>query len=341
MIWTVQALAERLGIPFRGNGDHTLVRVSSLAAADRQSLAFLARAAFKSQLADTAAGAVIVAPEYADSAPCAILLSDNPYATYARAAQLLHPAPEFPPGAQKGSVVDPSAVLAAGVHVGANAVVSEGASIGEGSVIGAGTVVGPHARIGARCRLAPNVTVTHDCVLGDRCRVQAGAVIGSDGFGFARDGEDWIAIPQTGRVLIGDDVEIGANTTIDRGSLEDTVIGNGAILDNQIQIAHNVRIGDHTAIAGCVGVAGSTHIGRRCTIGGAASIIGHLEIADDVNITAMSLVTKSITLPGTYSSGIPLQSNSDWRKSVVRFRQLDQLTRRVRDLESKTDNTES
>jgi len=341
VIWTVEALAERLGVAFRGDGGHGLVRVSSLSAADQQSLAFLSRPAFVSQLAETRAGAVILSPEHVADAPCAVLLSDNPYATYARAAQLLHPPREMPPGLQPGARVDPAAEVAAGAHVAANAVVEAGASVGEGAVIGPGAVIGHRATIGADTRVGANVLVAEDCALGARCRVQAGAVIGSDGFGFARDGDDWIAIPQTGRVLIGNGVEIGANTTIDRGSLDDTVIGDGVILDNQIQIAHNVRIGDHTAMAGCVGVAGSAVIGERCTVGGAAVILGHLEIADDVHITAMSLVTKSITLPGTYSSGTPLQSNAEWRRSAARFRQLDTLARRVTDLESKSNDTES
>jgi UDP-3-O-[3-hydroxymyristoyl] glucosamine N-acyltransferase len=341
VIWTVQALAERLGVPFRGDGGHSLVRVSSLGAADRQSLTFLSRSAFNEQLTETAAGAVILSPDLADAAPCAVLLSDNPYATYARAAQLLHPPMEMPSGIQPGAHVDPGAEVDAEAHVAANAVIAAGARIGAGAIVGAGASVGPRAVVGSGSRLGPNSVLAHDCVIGARCRVQPGAVIGGDGFGFARDGDEWIAIPQTGCVLVGDDVEIGANTTIDRGSLEDTVVGNGVILDNQIQIAHNVRIGDHTAMAGCVGVAGSARIGRRCTVGGAAVILGHLEVCDDVHITAMSLVTKSITLPGTYSSGTPLQSNADWRRNAARFRQLDQLARRVADLESKSDNEES
>jgi len=340
VIWTVQTLAERLGVPFRGDGGQSLVRVSSLAAADHQSLTFLSRSAFNEQLAETAAGAVILSPDLAGAAPCAVLLSNNPYATYARAAQLLHPPMEMAPGIQPGAHVDTGAEVDPRAHVGANAVVGAGARIGAGAIIGAGASVGPRAVVGEGSRLGANSVLAHDCVLGARCRVQPGAVIGSDGFGFARDGDEWIAIPQTGRVIVGDDVEIGANTTIDRGSLEDTVLGDGVILDNQIQIAHNVRIGDHTAMAGCVGVAGSARIGRRCTVGGAAVILGHLEVCDDVHVTAMSLVTKSITLPGTYSSGTPLQSNADWRRSAARFRQLDQLARRVADLEKKPDDKE-
>lgn len=341
MIWTIQALAERLGVPFRGEGDHTLVRVSSLAAADHQSLAFLSRSNFLAQLADTRAGAVIVASENADRAPCSVLISDNPYATYARAAQLLHPPREMPAGIHPTALVDPDAELGRNVHVGPHAVVEAGARIADEVIVGVGVLVERDARIGTQTRLGAGVVVAHGCCMGGRCHVQPGAVIGSDGFGFAQDDGQWIAIPQVGSVIIGDDVEIGANTTIDRGSLDDTVIGNDVILDNQIQIAHNVRIGDHTAMAGCVGVAGSARVGRRCTVGGAAVILGHLEIVDDVHITAMSLVTKSITLPGTYSSGTPLELNADWRRNAARFRQLDRLTRRVADLEKKLNERQS
>jgi len=339
--WTVQGLAERLGVPFRGDGERTLVRVASLAAADAESLAFLSRSRFLPQLGETRAGAVILAAEHAAAAPCPVLIADNPYATYARAAQLLHPPPATEAGVHASAQVHPGAAVATDAQVGPHAVIGDGAEIGAGAVIGAGTIVEPGARIGAGTRLGPNVVVAHGCRLGARCRVQPGAVIGSDGFGFAEDGEEWIAIPQIGRVVIGDDVEIGANTTIDRGSLEDTVIGDGVILDNQIQIAHNVRVGDHTAMAGCVGVAGSAHIGRRCTIGGAAVVLGHLEIVDDVHITAMSLVTRSITLAGTYSSGTPLEANPDWRRNAARFRQLDRLVRRVEALERGPGGNES
>lgn len=333
MIWTVQRLAERLGVPFRGDGSQALVRVSSLAAADPQSLAFLSRSGFLSQLAGTRAGAVIVTEAHADGAPCSVLLSDNPYATYARAAQLLHPPPERPAGVHPSALIDEGVALGRDVHVGANAVIESQARIGDGAVIGAGSQIGHGAAVGEGTRLGPNVVLAEGCRIGARGRVQPGAIIGSDGFGFARDGDEWVAIPQIGCVIIGDDVEVGANTTIDRGSLEDTVLGDNVILDNQIQIAHNVRVGDHTAMAGCVGVAGSAHIGRRCTIGGAAVVLGHLEIVDDVHITAMSLVTKSITLSGTYSSGTPLEANADWRRNAARFRQLDRLARRVADLE--------
>lgn len=341
MAWTVRTLAEELHLRYEGDGERELVRVAPLDRAAGDCLAFVSRPAFLGQLAGCAAGAVIVAPEHADRVHGTALLADNPYAAYARAAQLLHPLPAVAAGIDPAASVDPAARVGAEVHVAPQAVVETGAEIGEGGVIGAGAVIGAHARVGPGARIGPGVVIGNECVLGARCIVQAGTIVGSDGFGYAHDGEAWVRIPQIGRVIIGDDVEIGANTTIDRGALDDTVIGNGVILDNQIQVAHNVRIGDHTAIAGCVGIAGSAVIGRRCTIGGAASILGHLEIADDVHLTATSLVTRSITEPGTYSSGVPLETNARWRRNAARFRQLDTLARRVDALERRDDGKRS
>ena len=332
MAWTVSTLAERLGLRFEGDGARAIRRVASLQSAGPDALTFVSRAAFIEALGRTGAGAVIVAPEHADRAPCAVLVSSNPYAAYARAAQLLHPEASAP-GIDPGASVDGAARIGADVRIGARAVVQADARIGDGAVIGPGAFVGRGARVGAGSYLGPNVIIAHECELGARCRVQPGAVIGSDGFGYARDGNEWVRIPQIGRVVIGDDVDIGANTTIDRGALDDTVIEDGVKLDNLIQIAHNVRIGAHTAMAGCTGVAGSAVIGRRCTIGGAASILGHLEIVDDVHLSPLSFVTKSITLPGSYSSGMPIEPTTDWRRSVARLRQLDALARRVTHLE--------
>lgn len=335
MSWTVRTLADALGIPYAGDGERSLRRVASVEAAGADCLTFVSRPAFLDRLADSAAGAVILAPAHAGRAPCAVLLADDPYAAYARAAQLLHPLPDMPAGVDSSATVAASARIAEDAHIGPQAIVEEDAEIAVGAVIEAGAFVGRGAVIGPDARVAPRVVVCAECRIGARVRIQPGAVVGSDGFGYARAREGWLRIPQIGRVVIGDDVEIGANTTIDRGTLDDTVIGDGVILDNQIQIAHNVRIGDHTAMAGCVGVAGSAVIGRNCTVGGAAVILGHLEITDDVHITAMSLVSKSITLAGTYSSGTPLETNADWRRNAARFRQLDALSRRVSALEKK------
>ena len=332
MTWTVHTLAERLGLEYVGEGDTPLVRVASLESAQADCVTFVSRSEFVEQLAGTQAGVVILAREHAGRSPCAAILSDNPYAAYARAAQLLHPESR-PSGISPRACVDASARLGADVYVGPGAVVEAGAEIGARTAIEAGAYVGAGARVGADVRLGARAVLAHGCRLGDRCRVQPGAVIGGDGFGYARDGEEWVRIPQVGAVLIGNDVDIGANTTIDRGALDDTIIEDGVKLDNLIQIAHNVRIGAHTAMAGCTGVAGSAVIGRRCTIGGAASILGHLQIADDVHLAPLSYVTKSITLAGAYASGIPLESVADWRRNVARFHQLDALARRLARLE--------
>lgn len=334
MAWRVADLAARLGLSYQGDGSRVVTRVASLEGASRDCLSFVARAAMLAALERTQAGAVIVAPEHAARVATAALLAKNPYAAYARAAQLLHPQASAPSGTDPTAVVAASAEVAECAYVGPYAVVESGARIERGAVIEAGAYVGRDTRIGACTRMGPRTVVRHECSIGSRCRLQSGTVIGADGFGFARDGEEWVRIPQLGRVLIGDDVDVGANTTIDRGALDDTVIGDGVVMDNLIQIAHNVRVGDYTAMAGCVGVAGSAVIGRRCAIGGGVGILGHLEIADDVQVTAMSLVHKSITLPGTYSSGLPIEANTEWRRNAARFRNLDGMARRLNRVEA-------
>jgi UDP-3-O-[3-hydroxymyristoyl] glucosamine N-acyltransferase len=336
--WTVQGLAERLGLEYHGEGSATLARAASLEAAGPDALGFFVPGTARGRLAATRAGAVVVCADDVMAAPCACLVSDEPYLHFARASQLLHPLPAVEPGIAPGATVASDASIDDRAQVANGAIVEAGARIEAGAVIGPACVIGANAWIGADTRLGARTVVGDRCVLGRRCIVQPGAVIGSDGFGFARDGDGWVRIPHIGRVVIGDDVAIGANTTIDRGTSDDTVIADGVILDNQIQIAHNVRIGRGTAMAGCVGVAGSAVIGARCTIGGAAAILGHLEIVDDVHITAMSMVSKSITLAGTWSSGVPLEPNRDWRRNAARFRQLDSLARRINALEK--DRTE-
>jgi UDP-3-O-[3-hydroxymyristoyl] glucosamine N-acyltransferase len=339
--WTLGTLAERLGCDFEGEAGRVLTHAASLESADPAALSFLVPGAARARLAATRAGAVLVAPADREAAPGAILLTDRPYLDYARAAQLLHPRRPPRPGIAAGAAVAASAHVAPDAEVAANAVVDEDAVVAAGSVIGAGAVLGRASEIGAGTRLGARTVVAEGCRIGQRGMVQPGAVIGSDGFGYAAADPGWVHIPQVGGVWIGDDVAIGANTTIDRGASDDTVIADGVILDNQIQIAHNVRIGAHTAMAGCVGVAGSAVVGERCTIAGAAVILGHLEVADDVHITALSLVSKSITLAGTYSSGVPLEPNADWRRNAARFRQLDRLARRVVALEKHQAGTQA
>lgn len=335
MSLTIREIAERVGAQLVGEGSTRISRVAPLPSAGTDAITFLVSARYKAHLRSSSAGAIILSAELAKDCPVTALVSDNPYATFARVAQLLHPLK-----AVSGSV-HPTAVVADGAEVhptvslAAHAVIDVGARISARCMIGAGCYVGKHVVLGTDCRLSPKVTLCDHTQLGARVVMQPGAVIGSDGFGYANDEGRWLKIPQLGRVVVEDDVEIGANTTIDRGTLDDTYIERGVIVDNQVQIAHNVRIGAFTAIAGCVGIAGSTTVGRNCTVAGAVGIVGHIKIADNVHITAMSLVTKSITKAGRYSSGLPLQANTHWRKNTVRFGHLDDLARRLSAVEKK------
>lgn len=326
----LRQLADSLGLTLRGNGDLEIDALAPVSSAGPSHLTFVVGRRYLKALCTTSAGAVIVPAELADDAPCSSLISDNPYLSYARASQLLYPEPLEKPGVAASALVAKTASLGDGVTIAANAVVEEGVTIGAGTFIGVGVHVGRNSSIGGHCVIKSHVTIAHDCVLGDRCRLQPGAVIGSDGFGYAPDKSGWVAIRQVGRVVIGDDVEIGANTTIDRGALADTVIEDGVILDNQIQIGHNVRLGKMTAIAACVGIAGSTTVGERCTIGGKSAIVGHLSIADNVHLTATSFVVRSITEPGSYSSGMPLQKTSLWRRTYSRLGRLEELARAIK-----------
>lgn len=335
MALTLQELADRVDAELRGSGQIRITGVCTLHNGKPDSISFLANRAYKRYLADTRAAAVILRPEDADGCPVPVLMSDNPYLTYARVAALLAPGDPVSPGVHPSAVVADDAVIGEAVRIGPHAVIESGAHVGDRAVIGAGCVIGARTVIGADSQLLANVTVLHDCRVGERALFHPGVVVGADGFGIANDGGRWTKVPQLGRVLIGDDVELGANTTVDRGAIEDTVIEDGVKIDNQVQVAHNVRIGAHTAIAGCTGIAGSVTIGRHCAIGGGVGITGHLEITDGVHITAMALVTKSIDEPGVYSSGTPLQPNDQWHKNYARFRKLDDMARRLRALEKK------
>jgi UDP-3-O-[3-hydroxymyristoyl] glucosamine N-acyltransferase len=317
-----------LGVTLRRASLHRVARGERPGA-----LSFLADARHQRFLAGTAATAVILEAASAADCPVAVLLSDNPRAAYARIAAWLNPEPPPLAGVHPRAVVEPGAVVAASAEIGAHALVQAGARVGERVLIGPGSVVGAGAEVGDDTRLVARVTLYRGVRIGRRGLVHAGVVIGSDGFGIAEDRDGWVKVPQLGGVVIGDDVEIGANTTIDRGAIGDTVIEDGVKLDNQIQVWHNVRIGAHTAIAGCVGISGSTTIGRRCMIGGAVGIAGHLEITDDVVVLGFSLVSSSITKPGTYSGGMPAIEAAGWRRIVARLRHLDELFDRVRLLE--------
>lgn len=326
-------IVAHLGGMIEGDGSVTVSRVASLSAAGEGELAFLASSKFHQQLHSTKASAVIVSPPYASETNLPRIVHPNPYAYYARVVALLNPPRQRPRGVHTSAVVH--SLVPVSSSVGENVVVGVDVLIGENVTIFPGCVIGDGVSIGNDSLIYPNVVVYRDCVIGQRAVIQAGAVIGGDGFGFAKDGERWIKIPQIGRVVIGDDVEIGANTSIDRGALDDTLIGNGVKLDNQIQIAHNVAIGDHSAMAGCVGVAGSTRIGRRCTVGGAGMIVGHLDLADDVHVSAGTMVTKSIRKPGQYTSIFPLESHDDWLRNAAQIKRLAKLSERVAELEKK------
>ncbi len=337
MAYTLQQLAERVGARVVGDPSRSISGVATLTHAQAGDITFLTNPRYRKFLEQTRAGAVILAEGDVALCPVDALVSRNPYLTYAHVAALFAPAPAGVAGIHPAATVSPDAQIAPDAVIGPNVVIEQGVQVGAGAIIGPGCVLEANVSIGAATRLVGNVTVYHSCRIGSRCLIHAGAVIGSDGFGFAPDRGTWVKVPQLGRVIIGDDVEIGANTSVDRGAIEDTVIEDGVKLDNQIQVAHNVKIGAHTAMAGCVGIAGSAVIGKHCAIGGGAGILGHLEIADGVTVTAMSLVTKSIKEPGVYSSGTPLDRSEQWHKNAVRFKQLDDMARRLRQLEKELD----
>lgn len=326
-------IVRRLGGELSGDAGIIIRQVATLEKAMPDTIAFLANERYLGQLKATRAGAVIVGQQLREQLDMPRIVTANPYAYFARVSALFNPLPENMAGIHPAAVVHPQAIVEAGVYVGPGAVIEAGAKVGKGSSIGASTCIGAGVELGEGGMIYPNVTVYHGCKLGKRVIIHAGAVIGADGFGIAMDEGRWLKVPQIGRVVIGDDVEIGANTTIDRGAIDDTVIEDGVKLDNQIQVGHNVRIGAHTAIAACVGIAGSSRIGRLCRIGGASGIAGHLTIADNVEISAHTLVTKSITEAGTYTGAYPFESNRDWRRNAASLRNLWELTARVRAME--------
>lgn len=338
--FTLAEIVGKLGGELIGDGSIVIRQVATLANAGEGYISFLANPKYRSQLAVTRASAVVVSAADQDLALVPRIVSSNPYAYYAKVAALLNPPCRAEVGIHPTAVVGSNVKIASDASIGPHVVLGDGVEVGAETLVGAGCSIGEGTRIGAQGRLYPGVTIYHRCLIGDRVIVHSGAVIGADGFGLANEQGRWLKIPQIGRVVIGNDVEIGANTTIDRGALDDTVVEDGVKLDNQIQIAHNVHIGAHTAMAGCVGVAGSTRIGRHCTVAGSAMIIGHLEIADRVNISVGTLVTKSISQPGTYTSSIPSQAHRDWLKNAAQLHHLTELAERVKQLEQKLSKME-
>jgi UDP-3-O-[3-hydroxymyristoyl] glucosamine N-acyltransferase len=331
---TLDEIVARLGGTVAGDGKIRVSGITTLDSAGPEHLSFLANPKYRGRLAHTRAAAVIVAPDAVGDCPTAAIVTSQPYLYFARVAQWLHPDLRPAVGIHPSAVVEGS--VSNGVSIGANVRIGSGATIGAGTIVEANCSIGADCVIGADSWLHAGVSIYSGCRIGERAIIHSGVVLGSDGFGFARESDgSWIKIPQHGRVVIGNDVEIGANTTIDRGALEDTVIEDGVKLDNQIQVGHNVHIGAHTAIAGCVGIAGSARIGSRCTVGGAAMILGHLEIADDVNISSGTMIAKSVTKAGSYTGWVPFLEHADWLKNFSRLRHLDAMAYKIRALEAR------
>ena len=330
---TVGELASRFAGEVRGNSSLEIRGVASLASAGAHDISYLAGKKYYAALAKTDAGAVILAAQDAAHFTRTCLVVDNPRLCFAKVSTFLNPHAPMEPGVHATAFVDARATVASSAYIGPCSVIEADAVVDDNVFVGAACYLGRRAHVGENSWLHAQVVISHDCIVGANCTIHPGVVIGGDGFGYVRDGERWLKIPQLGNVRIGDDVEIGANSTIDRGALDDTIIDNGVKLDNLMHIAHNVYVGKHTAMAAQVGIAGSTSIGSGCAIGGQAGIIDNLEIADNVQITAGSLVTSSINQAGVYSSSLKAQPAEKWKRNAARLSQLDGLTRRLRQLE--------
>lgn len=326
-------MAQRIGGEVYGDAECVITGIATLQKAQPGDITFLAHPRYRKYLNATTATAVILSAQDRAACPVAALVVDNPSIGYVHVAALFNPKPFAEQGIHPSACVHPSSRIHESAWIGPQCVIEGGVEIAADVTLGPGCIIGENTVIGQGSRLVARVTLCHGTHIGRRVLIHPGAVIGSDGFGLVNDGGAWLKVPQLGKVVIGDDVEIGANTTIDRGALNDTLLEEGVKLDNQIQVGHNVQIGAHTAIAGCVGIAGSTRIGKRCSIGGGVGVAGHLEIADDVHITGMSLVTKSISKPGVYSSSTPAEPNRLWYRNLARFRQLEDMARRLKALE--------
>ena len=335
MKYTLGELAKHVSGEVKGDASCEIESVGTLHRADNTQISFLTNTSYRKQLASSQAGAVIMSASDAEHCTINALISNNPYAAYAKIAALLSPDEKYPSGINSAAYVENDVTISSTASIAAGVVIESGVVISDFVRIGPGCVLQRNVKIGAHSVLTANVTVAAGCKIGERNLIHPGVVIGADGFGQAMDNGSWIKVPQLGGVVIGDDVEIGANTTIDRGAIEDTIIEDNVKLDNQIQVAHNVIIGAHTAIAGCTAIAGSTKIGKHCRIAGMVGIVGHLEIADNVTVTAKSLVSGSIKKAGVYSAGTPLEPSQQWRKNTIRFKQLDDMAKRLNKLEKK------
>lgn len=331
--WTLAALADATQTTVHGNADKTIQAVASIEQAQAHELSYIRDRKYFNLLNTSKAGALILTADLAAQYQGNALISKNPYLTYARIVTLFNPLHRPAAGIHPSAVIAEEVSLGADVHIGANVVLESGVTVGAGTVISAGCYLGRNVQLGAQSLLYPKVMLYSDTEIGERAIIHSGAVIGADGFGFVPESTGWYKIPQIGKVILGNDVEIGANTCIDRAAMGSTRLGDGVKLDNLIHIAHNVQIGDHTVIAACTCIAGSAKIGSHCQISGMCSIAGHLVIADRVTITGTSFVINSITEPGVYSSGVTVEEHGLWRKNAVRFRQLDQMARRLASLE--------
>ncbi|SMY18065.1 UDP-3-O-(3-hydroxymyristoyl)glucosamine N-acyltransferase [Photobacterium aquimaris] len=330
---TLAELANKLGAELRGDGTVEIHSIASMGKAASGQITFLSDSKYRQQLIECQADAVMLREADVEFFHGNMLVVKDPYLCYALVAQLLDTTPVAATDIAPSAYVDSTATLGCNVAIGHNAVIEAGVQLGDNVQIGAGCFIGKNAIIGDNTKLWANVTIYHDVVLGSQCLVQSSTVIGADGFGYANDKGEWVKIPQLGSVCIGDRVEIGACTTIDRGALEDTIIADNVIIDNQMQIAHNVQIGYGTAMAGGTIVAGSTTIGKYCIIGGASVLNGHIKIADGVTITGMGMVMRSIEDKGMYSSGIPLQPNKEWRRTATRVHRIDEMNKRLKAVE--------
>ena len=334
-IYTLKELAEILAAEYRGDANCSIVGIGALDKAEAGEISFLNHPRYYKYLTSTKAAAVILTPEDVEKYPGNSIIVADPYLAHAKISALFNDAPKSTPGIHETAIIGEDCEIGSDVAIGPYSVIGNRVKIGDNVRIDAGSVVSDDVIIGEKTRLYPRVVLYHKVKVGKRSLLHSGVVVGSDGFGNANEKGVWHKIYQLGTTIIGNDVEIGANTTIDRGAIGDTVIEDGVKLDNQIQIGHNVHIGAHTAIAGCVGIAGSTKIGRHCMIGGHVGIVGHIEITDGVIITGKSAIGKSITKPGMYSSGIPAMSHRAWGRVLVRMTQLEKIVNRLNALEKK------
>ncbi|MDH4041177.1 MAG: UDP-3-O-(3-hydroxymyristoyl)glucosamine N-acyltransferase [Gammaproteobacteria bacterium] len=339
-MYSLAELADRFGLKFTGEAGTVLTGIATLAEAGAGDIAFLANKKYLPQLSATRAGAVILHPDLVPRCPVACLVAEAPYVAFARISHLFDKSPRPMAGVHPCAVVSPQADVHPTASIGPGVVVEAGAVVGADVVLGAGVYLGHDSRLGAGTRVFPHAVIYHDVQVGERCVIHAQAVLGADGFGFAPGPEGWEKVCQLGGVRLGDRVEIGACTTVDRGTLGHTVIADGAIIDNLVQVGHNCRIGKNTAIAGCTGLAGSTIIGADCTLAGGVGVVGHVQICDNVHVTGMTMVTKSITRPGSYSSGTPMTNTRDWKRNAVRFAQLESIQKRLTALESRGKQTD-